>query len=726
MVLRGLRRWVRDFEQVRVPEAPGTGTGTGLRERGRYLVTGGLGGVGITLAEDLGRRVRARLVLMGRTGLPDRSEWAQHLAEHGAEGRSGRAIRAIERIEAAGGEVLVVAADVTDPAALAGARKEVEAAFGGLDGIVHAAGLPSGSMIEVADLEVVRDVLAPKLSGTLALRQVFGDVPLDFVALCGSVTGVAGGLGQVDYCAANAFLDAYARSTHGWQTRVVSLDWGGWLEVGMAAETAVPEALRALRDLPDGPGDSPEAHSDGEPLDHPVLTRRTPRGCSGTVSAATHWLLDEHRINGVPVIPGTGHLEMARAAVVATLPQPEPGSILELRDVSFLRPFAVPDGRDARYIVEVEPDDDGVGFAVVDGQGDRYVTGSGGWTRPAATEAPVPPFTGSAPPAPGVGRSGVVSFGPRWDALAAHHVGDGEELAEVAGGDLVADDQGCWGLHPALLDVATAFGAQRGSGSYLPLAYGRVTIHDSLPSRFTSHLRYLDGDDSMVTADLTLRDVDGRVLVEIEEFALRRIDASAVSADLGGTPAPAVAPVAPAGRATRKEGIAPTDGAEAFRRVLAHDRLGPQVVVHTRTVAALLDDVRRVDVSEDARAAAAAAPDVPVTEGDGVAPRTDLERVIAEVWRDILGVEVGVTDDFFDLGGNSLVAVQLIARTRKAVGVRVPMRSLFDAPTVAELATVVEGLRDGPEPAAVPEDPTGPTGPTTIPRLPRAAEPGAE
>ncbi|MFC7643983.1 SDR family oxidoreductase [Streptosporangium lutulentum] len=314
VALRAGRRWVTDYAQV--PLTKESSEPGAVRREGRYLITGGIGGIGITLAEDFARRSRARLALLSRSGLPPREEWDTHLAVHGGADRTGRAILAIRRMEQAGAQVLVLAADVTDPVELGAARERIEAEFGGLDGIVHAAGLPGGGMAEVKDRAAATAVLAPKVAGTLALAQVFGDLPLDWVALCSSVTSVVGGFGQVDYCAANAFLDAYARSAHGWRAPVVSQNWGGWTEVGMAVEVSAPDGFRAAR------GGMAQA------MDHPVLSTRVNgqdggAECHGLVSASTHWLLDEHRIGQVAVVPGTGHLESVRAAVAASLPAPD-------------------------------------------------------------------------------------------------------------------------------------------------------------------------------------------------------------------------------------------------------------------------------------------------------------------------------------------------------------------------------------------------------------------
>ncbi|MFJ6198107.1 SDR family NAD(P)-dependent oxidoreductase [Micromonospora sp. NPDC092111] len=707
VTLRGPRRWITDYEQVTVAGETDPGV---LRDGGRYLVTGGLGGIGVTLAEDFARRAGAKLVLLARSGLPPREQWDDHLAVHGGADRAGRAIAAIRRMEAAGASVLVLAADVTDPADLRRVRAAAEAEFGGIDGIVHAAGLPGGGMAEVKERAEAERVLAPKLTGTLALAQVFGDLPLDFVVLCSSITAVIGGFGQVDYCAANAFLDAFARSGAGFRAPVLSQNWGGWAEVGMAVETAAPAGFRAAgRD------------TTTSPVDHPVLTTKVTGPEStvlhGLVSATTHWLLDEHRIGGVPVVPGTAHLESVRAAVVAALPAPAGAAAVELRDVVFLEPFAVPDGTVAQYRVELTPTDEGADFAVrslAAGQERTHVRGSAGWTVEPAPPARVPTVAGRRvddDASFGRGRTSMLTFGPRWASLAEHQLGAGEELARVEAPAEVVGDLPSWGLHPALLDVATAFGRGQGDGTYLPLSYGRIVVRGPLPAVFHSHLRHRPSTtDEVVAADLSLVDADGRELVAVGDFVLRRVDQGAVTGGLAS--AEPAAPVA--GAVT--EDIRPVDGAEAFRRSLTAG-LGAQVVIATRTVADIRRRASRVTtdrLADDPEPATAAA----ATGGGGsAAPRTELEITIAGVWRDGLGVaEVGVDDDFFALGGNSLVAVQLIASMRKATGVRLPMRSLFETPTVAGLAARIEELRA----TASADEPAAPATIPAIPRLPRA------
>ncbi|MGW5682992.1 type I polyketide synthase [Nonomuraea sp. NPDC003754] len=702
VALRAGRRWVRGYQQVPLTA---TDEPANLREQGVYVITGGLGGIGLTLAEDLAARLRARLVLLGRSGLPPREQWD---ALEPADDRTGRAVRAVRRMEAAGAEVLVLAADVTDPEALRRVRAAAVDRFGRVDGLIHAAGLPGGGMAEVKERAAADLVMAPKLAGTIALREAFGDLDLDFVLLCSSVTAVAGGFGQVDYCGANSFMDAYA---HTWPGRVLSVNWGAWLEVGMAAEVAAPVAFRALQR-----GDRVSS------VAHPVLTHRheTPGRTpwySGTVAPETHWILADHRIGAVPVIPGTAYLESAAAAFRDSVPSPGPGYRMELRDVAFVAPLPVADGGSAELRVLLTPSGDGMEFevvSVVGGRSHQHARGAAAWVRTdqehtddladvrarcslAGTDDVSSIFTSA---------SGLLSFGPHWTSLRSIHLGQNEALARLEAGPQVAAETGTFTIHPALLDESTAFLDPSDEHPYLPLGYGRLVVHAPIPPRVWSHaVRRDGGGGEIVAADYTLYDDDGGKVLTISDFVLRRIDTAAVtqSVDDGAKESVEDQAVneesAAAGMAMdldgAKSGISPAAGADAFRRLLSVG-LGTQVVVNATPLEEFVAGVR--DLTQDTVAeeldAAAAGEAATALDTDHVAPRNELESTLAGLWGEVLGAkQVSVEQDFFEFGGNSLVAVQLIALIRKKLGVRLPMRSLFQVPTVAGMAALVEEMR---------------------------------
>jgi acyl transferase domain-containing protein/acyl carrier protein len=230
VALRGHQRWVESFEPVRLPPIDGEEAST-LRPGGVYVVTGGLGGIGLAMAEHLAQAVDARLVLINRSGLPSREKWSEILADQGGQDGMGRRIRHVQDLEALGTEILVIEADVASETQMDAAVEQVMARFGTIHGVIHAAGVPGEGLIQFKSPEMVAQVLAPKVQGTIVLEQVLRSrgINLDFLALFSSSTSITGGgPGQVDYCAANAFLDAYAQHRARDGRLTVSIDWGEW------------------------------------------------------------------------------------------------------------------------------------------------------------------------------------------------------------------------------------------------------------------------------------------------------------------------------------------------------------------------------------------------------------------------------------------------------------------------------------------------------------------
>lgn len=242
---RGRYRWVQSLEPVQLPN---TAPPANLREGGVYLITGGLGGIGLALAEYLAQRVRAHLVLTSRSALPPRESWRAWLAAHDVQDRVSRRIRQVMALEEMGASVLVLKADVTDLAEMRAVVQQTRARFSGLHGVVHAAGIAGAGVMQRKTPEQAAAVLDPKVRGTLVLDAALAGSALDFFVLCSSTTALHGILGQSDYTGANAFLDAFAHQRHaGGESRCVAINWDAWQEVGMAVDTDLPDYLKLQR-----------------------------------------------------------------------------------------------------------------------------------------------------------------------------------------------------------------------------------------------------------------------------------------------------------------------------------------------------------------------------------------------------------------------------------------------------------------------------------------------
>jgi amino acid adenylation domain-containing protein len=273
VALRGGRRWVQAWEPLRL-QGPAVEPPR-VREDGVYLITGGLGGVGLELAAALARGRRVRLALLSRTALPQRSEWPARIAAAGEGDRLAGKLRRVQELEQAGAEVLTLAVDVTDRAALAAAIGEVRERFGPIHGAVHTAGIPGGGLIQRQAAAELERVLAPSVQGLLMLDELLAGEPLDFLVLTSAAGALSGEPGQVHLGAAGSFLDAFAqaRARPGIGPFIAAIDWDTWREVGMAADLAdLPADLRRAREEALATGITP---TEGREVFSRVLERAT-------------------------------------------------------------------------------------------------------------------------------------------------------------------------------------------------------------------------------------------------------------------------------------------------------------------------------------------------------------------------------------------------------------------------------------------------------------------
>jgi amino acid adenylation domain-containing protein/non-ribosomal peptide synthase protein (TIGR01720 family) len=302
---RGGQRWLRSFEPVRLPA--GDGRPAALRERGVYLITGGLGGIGLEIAGYLARAAAARLVLVGRRPLPPRERW---------HGDGDRRLARLLALEEAGAEVLALAADAADLAAMRGVVAAARQRFGAVHGVIHAAGLPGGGLLQLQTRERVAAVVAPKLAGARVLDALFGVRELDFLLLCSSLISLAADPGRADYCAANAFLDAFAheRSRRGRPT--LAVNWDTWNETGMAADAAV-----RLGRVP-GPGLGGMSSAEGIEAFRRLVGLRVPQLAVSTRDLATVVELAARPAAPAAAAPPAGAASAAPGAAGGRQPSP--------------------------------------------------------------------------------------------------------------------------------------------------------------------------------------------------------------------------------------------------------------------------------------------------------------------------------------------------------------------------------------------------------------------
>jgi acyl transferase domain-containing protein/acyl carrier protein/NRPS condensation-like uncharacterized protein len=238
--IRGNYRWAQAFKPVRLdkPEE----ISRRLRKKGVYLVTGGLGGIGFTLAEYLAQTVKAHLVLTTRSGFPPGDQWDQWLEAHSHDEDDdvSTKIRRVRELEESGAQIMIAKADVTDFQQMQAVIAEAAERFGPINGVIHAAGvIDYAGVIQKRTRRDTYESMAARVMGTWVLDHLFKERNPDFLVLFSSIGNVLykDRFGQVGFIAANEFLEAYAyfKNRTG-TTFTLTIDWCDWLERGMVVK----------------------------------------------------------------------------------------------------------------------------------------------------------------------------------------------------------------------------------------------------------------------------------------------------------------------------------------------------------------------------------------------------------------------------------------------------------------------------------------------------------
>jgi phthiocerol/phenolphthiocerol synthesis type-I polyketide synthase A len=201
-----------------------------------YLITGGLGALGLRTADWLADRGARRVILAGRTGLPPRRDWDGPTLDSGVRTK----VDAIRALELRGVSVEVAALDIGSHDAVAAlVAKRDEDGAPPIRGIIHGAGLTESQLLTDLDEDRLRNTLWPKVAGAQVLHEVFPVDSVDFMYMTASAGTVFGVPGQGAYAAGNAYLDGLARARHRQGGHGASLDWVAWQGLGFGSDAQV-------------------------------------------------------------------------------------------------------------------------------------------------------------------------------------------------------------------------------------------------------------------------------------------------------------------------------------------------------------------------------------------------------------------------------------------------------------------------------------------------------
>ena len=480
----------------------------------------------LTLPTDPGLRQRSDVCLVlaqqaadgGALALPD---WQAQSSQDPRVLNRYR-IEKLLALEALGGQVDVIAADIGNPEDVTNMVAKAREHFGPISGVIHAAMVLEDKLMQLKDADSARRVFGPKVHGSLLLEAALASESLDFFVHCSSLAAPMGLYAQSDYCAATSFQDAlvHANRRPGYQ----SMNWGVWRDAGFAMRMKLAGAAH---------------HLHWQALPGPLLRRQTKDRSNRWVfegDLSGQWPMLEHQLDGVQTWPGTAYLSLIDEAARAL---GMPSYVVD--SLAFSAPLTQTAKQPGAVRLRLTPSGEHFEFTIASPRGERWIEHARGQIAQQTSEASqhdlsaleaafdLKAMAPSRQSASGSAYERRVQIEGRWQSIAiAQQQQANQALAVLVLDDAYEDDLGRYRLHPALLDIATSF-ALTDQAFYLPLAYEKCHVYQGLSKRIWAHIRWSQNADSgapVISFEVCLFNDDGQCALHLENYTLRRAEQS--------------------------------------------------------------------------------------------------------------------------------------------------------------------------------------------------------
>ncbi len=704
-------RWKEEFNQVYLEESDDNIRK--LKDNGVYLITGGLGGLGLLFSKFIAETVKSKLILTYYSDIPKREEWQNWLDTHDNNNSTSEKINGIIELESLGADVMIYQVDVSDLQGMKNLVQEAEAKFGTINGIIHSAGIAGGGIISLKTPEMANQVLDPKIKGTIVLDSIFDKKELDFMILFSSITAILGEAGRVDYCSANSFLDAYAyyKNQEG-HTYTSSINWGQWGDVGMAVRWEESQAKSKAELLKKAK--SINKNDKAKEIIQLVKKENNLSIYQVNLDPVEDWEVNSHFIYGIPTAVGTTFIDILNKYANSI----NSNGYNIISDLYFMTPLMFPDSKERKVRLYVKKQNDKYQCSIKSQEIEKD-SDNDSWTEHCVANIQVESqqtkeiidieslknkFGNNVQSesltrvVKGNGDIPLLELGERWNCEKQIHIGENEWLAEIELDKKYNDDFINSILHPAMLDVATMLGIQHiTDNQFLPFHYSRIKIYSSIPAKIFSHIYFTNksNDDSeTLSFEITILDTAGNIILEIENYTLKK-----VKEDMQiGESKDKIINLSNKSKNTithnlKSKDIFIEEGKEAFKRFLSKNNI-EQIVISTSDLHQSIIDsfptIKSAEDDEDASKKQSSAYERPALSTPYVEPTNEIEKAISEIWQSILGIDkIGINDDFTELGGNSLLAIQTLANISDTFQVEMQAEDFFKNSTVKGLAEVI-------------------------------------
>ncbi|CAG9001595.1 MAG: hypothetical protein CENE_03618 [Candidatus Celerinatantimonas neptuna] len=698
IVYRQGQRWEEDYQDVYLPAMKEIQP-EAIKNDGIYLVTGGLGGLGVVITDYLSQISDATLILTYRSPLPEREQWQSWLCTHSVDDPISEKIACILRLESRGNSVHLAQLDACDIDGMT----QLLTSYDHIDGVFHAAGIAGGGIIPLKQDEECAAVVDPKVGGLLLIDELLAEKQPDFMMLFSSIAVVEGDEARIDYCAGNAFMDAFAHYRNQRRKgRTISLNFGAWGDVGMAA--------RWLKELDENKvGDVfVEQSSDFLTL---VNRQGSEEEYRVNLNAIDDWVIDDHRLSGMPSFVGAT-MHGILYELIHDFKSDEP---LHVKNFMLTSPIIYQNGWARNLTLFVKRDGSSYKFRLCSrgvleldwqehvqgvlghGQVKEFDSSSLAEIQSRCSRSESIRTIDCIRTSDDIDESDFLSVSQRWNTNVAEWVGDGEWLMEKQLQDRYLSDLERYKFHPAMIDSVTVnCVSQLTHDDFLPFTYGQVCFYSPIEAHNFAYVKLrhpFNSDDGTISVDIVFYSASGDVAMTIENYTLiksvQRSDDAESSEQTESHPLLGDVAINLADR-----DIMYAEGMNAIHRVLGHLDFDQLVVVTNDLHQRLIDNVPQQEVLEvednDTEEVTSDGYSRPELSVEYVEPSNEIEREIIKIWQSVLGINgIGIKDSFTELGGNSLLAVQMISAVSDLFETDIRVDRFYQDQTVASLGDLV-------------------------------------
>ena len=232
--LRNSKKYLEEFTEVDMRKVDEDKIS--LRQFGVYIITGGIGHIGLNIANYIAHKAKVEFILVSRRDFPVKDQWNQVIEKYEDE-KLCSIINKIKDIEVLGSKVYVYKADISNEESVKTLISNIKEHHNSINGIIHAAGITGNGYIATRKLQDFNKVINPKIYGTWLLDKYTADEKLDFFMMCSSGVGMIGEVGLADYTAANSYLDSFSSKKRRYG-KYVAVDWVVWKNARMGSGTS--------------------------------------------------------------------------------------------------------------------------------------------------------------------------------------------------------------------------------------------------------------------------------------------------------------------------------------------------------------------------------------------------------------------------------------------------------------------------------------------------------